>query len=93
MDNLISPLYVTAVIPAHNEAEGIQATVLALKKQVDEVIVICDNCTDNTQELAQAAGARAYVTVNNTARKAGALNQCLASICRLVNAKSFLIYL
>src|SRR5262249_37591163 len=43
----------------------------------DEVMVVCDNCTDETAGIAAACGARVIVTAGNTARKAGALNQAL----------------
>lgn len=70
-------MYVTAIVPAHNEEEGITSTIEALKKQTDRVIVACDNCTDATYQKALASGAQAFETVNNEKRKAGALNQAL----------------
>ncbi len=69
-----------ALIPAHNEEDGIETTVRSLWAQTivpDRVIVMADNCTDRTVELARAAGAEVEETVNNTAKKAGALNQGL----------------
>jgi cellulose synthase/poly-beta-1,6-N-acetylglucosamine synthase-like glycosyltransferase len=48
------------VIPAHNEADRIAATVTRVKQQVPDgtrVIVIADNCTDVTAANAQSAGA------------------------------------
>src|SRR5438477_1526100 len=72
--------YVMVVIPAHNEAASIRATLLSLRQQTrppDEVLVVCDNCTDDTAAIAAACGARVFVTQGNTARKAGALNQAL----------------
>lgn len=52
------------VIPAHNEAEGIQSTITSLKKQTYpaeryQVLVVADNCTDGTADIAR--GARAVV--------------------------------
>jgi len=47
---------------------------------VDEIIVIADNCTDATPAIAQAAGARVFVTQGNRHKKAGALNQVLAGL-------------
>ena len=41
-------MYVTAIVPAHNEAGNIKRAVRALKKQVDKVIVVCDRCDDDT---------------------------------------------
>ena len=51
------------IVPAHNEAAGIQRTVASLQKlnwpaQCFRVRVIADNCTDSTAELARAAGAQ-----------------------------------
>ncbi len=74
---------VMVVIPAHNEAASIGATLLSLRQQTrppDEMLVVCDNCTDNTAEIAASCGARVFVTVGNTARKAGALNQALRQV-------------
>ena len=71
---------IVAVIPAHNEAALISRTVSTLLPQVDKVIVACDNCTDDTRARAEAAGALAFDTVDNTGRKAGALNQALLLI-------------
>ncbi len=68
---------VVVVIPAHNEERLITAAVRSVLDQVERVVVAADNCTDRTAELAQAAGASVVVTVDNTGRKAGALNQAL----------------
>lgn len=50
------------VVPAHNEASGIQRVIANLKKiewPTDgfRILVVADNCTDNTAALARAAGA------------------------------------
>jgi cellulose synthase/poly-beta-1,6-N-acetylglucosamine synthase-like glycosyltransferase len=74
---------VVVLIPAHNEAAGIAATVgtvLAQTRPADAVLVIADNCTDDTERLAREAGAQTLVTVGNSDRKAGALNQALAAL-------------
>ncbi|AEV94479.1 glycosyltransferase family 2 protein [Pediococcus claussenii] len=70
-------LFITAVIPAHNESVGISKAIKSLKKQVNQVLVACDNCTDDTFEQAIKAGATAFKTEDNQNRKAGALNQAL----------------
>jgi len=52
------------IIPAHNEAAGIAATIAAVKAQlraVDRVIVVADNCTDHTAAIAGAAGAELVI--------------------------------
>jgi biofilm PGA synthesis N-glycosyltransferase PgaC len=45
----------------------------------DRIIVIADNCDDDTEALALAAGVEVFRTVMNTDKKAGALNQWLDS--------------
>jgi poly-beta-1,6-N-acetyl-D-glucosamine synthase len=74
---------VVALIPAHDEASGIAATIASLRRQsraVDRILVIADNCTDDTVNLALAAGAEVLETSGNTAKKAGALNQGLTRL-------------
>lgn len=71
---------IVGVIPAHNEAAGIAASITSLAKQVDRVIVISDNSTDETVAQARAAGATVLESVANTDKKAGALNQVLAGL-------------
>jgi cellulose synthase/poly-beta-1,6-N-acetylglucosamine synthase-like glycosyltransferase len=71
---------VVALVPAHNEAESIGATLRALAGQSrvpDVVIVICDNCTDATAEIAREHGAVVWATEGNGHKKAGALNYAL----------------
>ena len=71
---------VTVLIPAHNEAASIGDTLVSLRRQAyppDDVVVVCDNCTDNTVQIALSCGAQVITTVGNTDRKAGALNQAL----------------
>ncbi len=55
---------IAVVIPAHNEATSIEATlhsVLGQLRSIDRVIVIADNCTDETAEIAETAGAQCLV--------------------------------
>lgn len=68
------------IVPAHNEAQSIQATIESLLRQThspDRILVVSDNSTDTTVETARAAGADVMESVNDTHRKAGALNQAL----------------
>lgn len=49
------------LIPAHNEADGLPATLAAIAPQLlpgDHVLVVADNCTDATADVARAARAR-----------------------------------
>jgi cellulose synthase/poly-beta-1,6-N-acetylglucosamine synthase-like glycosyltransferase len=73
----------TAVIPAHNEAGSIAATIRSLRRQTqspDRITVVCDNCTDTTADIAMLAGAEVLFTHDNAAKKAGALNQALSQL-------------
>ena len=59
------------LVPAHNEAQGIGATVRQLCLQLtdgDTLLVVADNCTDATAELAREAGA-AVVERQDAARR------------------------
>ena len=70
---------VIGLIPAHNEADCIAATlrsVLDQTRTVDKIYVVADNCTDDTAEIA-ARYADVIVTKDNRDKKAGALNQAL----------------
>ena len=83
------PLRLTVLVPAHNEALTITATLQSLWGQTrppDKVVVVADNCTDDTADLAREHGADVFTTVGNTEKKAGALNQALSEMFRDVNA-------
>lgn len=74
---------VTILVPAHNEEFSLPVTLTALKQQTrapDRVIVVADNCTDRTVEIALEMGYEAIESVNNEHKKGGALNQALAQI-------------
>ena len=80
--------FVVAVIPAHNEEDRLERTLRSLSNQtrpVDAVIVVADNCTDSTVSIALASGASVVETVDNTHRKAGALNFVLAEVLPLLD--------
>ena len=77
------PLRLTVLLPAHNESLTIGASLRSLWTQTrppDRVVVVADNCTDNTAELAREGGAEVFTTVGNREKKAGALNQALSSM-------------
>ncbi len=64
----------TVLIPAHNEAEQIREVIEGLLLQLteqDQVIVIADNCDDNTAELAKATGVKVLERENATDRGKG----------------------
>ncbi len=67
------------LIPAHNEENSIGNVLNALLTQTrvpDRIVVIVDNCTDKTEQIARRfRGVTVMRTVGNTERKVGALNQ------------------
>lgn len=67
------------LIPAHNEEASIAAMLNALLGQTrvpDRIVVIADNCTDRTEQIARRFRSVTVMrTVANTDRKVGALNQ------------------
>ena len=71
------------LIPAHDEQDAIGDTLDALAHQTarpEHVVVVADNCTDDTAAIAAARGAEVFITRDNSARKAGALNQALSAL-------------
>lgn len=74
---------VVALVPAHNEEALIADTVSSLLSQTsppERVIVVADNCTDRTPQIAEQAGAEVFFTRENRHKKAGGLNQALAEV-------------
>ncbi|MGL6338521.1 MAG: glycosyltransferase, partial [Waterburya sp.] len=64
----------TILIPAHNEAEQITKVIQVLQTQLteqDQVIVIADNCHDDTAELARATGVTVLEREHKTDRGKG----------------------
>jgi glycosyltransferase involved in cell wall biosynthesis len=48
----------SVVIPCYNEEDGVRDVLGRMPPAVDEVVVVDNNCTDRTAEVAQALGAR-----------------------------------
>jgi poly-beta-1,6-N-acetyl-D-glucosamine synthase len=74
---------IVVIVPAHNEAGQLPATIASLRRQTripDEIIVVSDNSTDGTDEIARGLDVTVMTTVGNHARKAGAINQVLSRI-------------
>ena len=69
-----------AIIPAHNEEAVVANLIESLKnqnynKQLYDIYVIADNCTDNTAKVAKKAGAIVYERFDQTKKTKGyALN-------------------
>jgi cellulose synthase/poly-beta-1,6-N-acetylglucosamine synthase-like glycosyltransferase len=77
------PVTLTVLIPAHNEAASLPSTLASLIAQSQppqRIIVVADNCTDATADMARAAGVEILETVRNSQKKAGALNQALKQL-------------
>lgn len=77
------PVRITVLVPAHDEAASLPITLAALAEQTrrpDRVVVVADNCTDDTADIARLFGHEVVETVGNTHKKGGALNQALASL-------------
>lgn len=54
---------IAVIVPAHNEGEHIRATLSDLRAQLragDRLIVVADNCTDNTAAVARECGAEVF---------------------------------
>ena len=72
-----SPWPMVVVIPAHDESAGITATIRAVLETVAqdradvEVVVIADNCQDDTAALARQAGVRVLERQHATERGKG----------------------
>jgi poly-beta-1,6-N-acetyl-D-glucosamine synthase len=74
---------VVAVIPAWNEAACIADTIRGLQHQTrppDLIVVVANNCTDDTAAIARAVGAEVIEMPRNPHRKAGALNYGIETI-------------
>ena len=87
--------HLVVLLPAHNEERDIGTALQALTSQTrmpDEVIVIADNCTDDTARIAVEHGAAVIKTSGNAHRKAGALNYALERILpRLTDTDAVLV--
>lgn len=85
---------VVAVVPAYNEAATIGATVAALRAQtrpVDRLVVVANNCTDDTAAVARAAGAEVWEMPANPHKKAGALNWAIAALLPQIHDSDLLL--
>ena len=51
-------LKISVVIPCYNEEEGVRKVIGRMPRTVDEVVVVDNNCTDGTAQVARSLGAR-----------------------------------
>jgi 1,2-diacylglycerol 3-beta-glucosyltransferase len=74
------------VIPAHNEESGVKGTIHSLlsvdyPRELFRVIVVADNCTDGTADVARRSGAIVYERENQELRGKGhALQWCFSRL-------------
>jgi len=62
------------LVPAHNEAAGISATLSSIRSQLkptDRLLVVADNCTDATADVARRCGAEVVVRQQTDLRGKG----------------------
>lgn len=85
---------VIVLIPAHNEEDVIGQTLRGLmgqRRPPDWMVVVCDNCTDRTAQIASSLGAKLYHTTGNRKKKAGALNQALGRLLPVLRSQDIIL--
>ncbi len=55
---MIRDLSISVVIPCYNEEDGIREVIGRMPPGVDEIVVVDNNCTDRTAEVATSLGAK-----------------------------------
>jgi len=65
-------LRISLVVPCHNEEDGIRQVLSRVPREVDEVVVVDNNCTDRTAAVARSMGAK---VISETRRGYGAAYQ------------------
>jgi cellulose synthase/poly-beta-1,6-N-acetylglucosamine synthase-like glycosyltransferase len=66
--------HIAVLVPAHNESRGLLPTLEDIKRQLrpgDRLLVVADNCTDDTAAVAAAAGAEVIERHDPTRRGKG----------------------
>lgn len=90
----------TFVLPARNEEEVLPNLIesilnLDYPKELFDIIVIADNCTDNTAEVSRNAGAKVYERFDDTKKRKGYALQYLFNILKeegtLHNSDAYII--
>lgn len=65
---------IAIIVPAHNEALGLPETIRSIQPQLtlqDRLVIVADNCTDNTAEVARSHGAIVLERFNQQERGKG----------------------
>jgi len=71
---LQSRLPTVVLMPAHDEAEGITASIISVRRELgplDRLLVVADNCSDGTAQVARDAGAEVLERVDLARRGKG----------------------
>jgi len=74
IDSGTTPVRTVVLVPAHNESANVLPTIESLKSQLgprDLLLVIADNCDDDTAALARSAGATVIERDNSQLRGKG----------------------
>ena len=78
---------IVTIIPAHNEAQSIAATIASVRAQTLQptlIIAAANNCSDGTEAVAREHGALLFYAEPNRDKKAGALNLTLDFVMPLL---------
>lgn len=64
---------ILTIVPAHNEEPTLDSCINGIRNQTIEtdILVVCDNCTDKTEQLAQSLEVNTLKTINNVHKKSG----------------------
>ncbi|WP_109477836.1 glycosyltransferase family 2 protein [Paraburkholderia sp. C35] len=65
---------VAIIVPAHNETRMLPGTLAALFRQIgggDRIVVVADNCSDDTAQVAETLGAEVVIRNNDVHRGKG----------------------
>lgn len=86
-----------AVIPARNESNVISALIESLRKQnypgeLFDIFVVPNNCSDATEEVARAAGARIIRVFGRIRTKGSALKQAFGYLMRYYHYDAFVVF-
>ena len=62
---------ILTIVPAHNEESTLDSCINGIRNQTIEtdILVVCDNCTDNTEQLAKSLEVNTLKTINNVHKK------------------------
>jgi glycosyltransferase involved in cell wall biosynthesis len=95
-DGVMAPRPRLAVlVPAHNERLAIEATLVSIFRQLkphDRVVVVADNCSDETADIARRAGAEVIVRSNANLRGKGYALDCGIRHLERTGAPSVVIF-